>query len=1027
MRERRQESRAARRGWRRRWLSRLVGATLAGAALQPAIAQNGADPYQNDAPLLPDAVSERDIEIRGRFTRQWRQVDNTLVIQVNGAFRLDFGKRQLTSDNAVVWLTPKRSNPDGRRYYELTVYLSGKAQVREPAGTTVEDNALLISNLRTFGRVVKYDDANAVESMEMSELYQKAVADRAAIEADLQQQESDVQTSAPQVKKPADPNKPRPRPRLIRYSLPRGTEPLELADGTPVQIATGRIYLSQSGGPDSPVIEIQADNAVIFPARESAGSLLGQEAASQPAGPPSESKRGEKATEHAPTTVEKQTGVADAKPVENAKRDKKSASQPSETIGAQVAGMLRAVYLEGDVVLSVGDRVVRASRLYYDFERQRAIMLDGVFRAELPDRGVPLYVRAEEIRQLSAREFAADNARVSTSEFYTPHYHVGAERVYIYDRTPRDASGQPSVNQVQGAYEMRNATLNLENVPIAYWPYSKGSFDASETLLRRLSAGYSDDFGVSVETAWYLFNLLGIEAPQGFDASLRLDYFSKRGPAVGIDGKYERPDSFGYFRSYYINDGGEDDFGPLRDNTPENANRGRLLWRHRQYLANNWQLTLEGSYVSDPGFMEEWRKNEWFNEKQQEQAIYLKRAENTEAITFLANWRSLDFVTQTEHLPELTYRRIGDTPDPFVTYSESRVGAVRYRPDDRRFFDNHRVDNTSATDTTARADSRNEAELPIKVPGWNFVPFATVRGSFWDGTALDDGANWRGMGIYGMRGATWLSKVYNDANSDLLDINRIRHVIQPNFAVWWGHSNTRSDLLTPFDEGVETVDAIYGTLIGVKQIWQIKRGEGDKQRTTDLLTLNTELGFFGGEDIPRDDQSNGWVNPYRPEDSRARNYGAVDLQYRITDTTSFLWDMNVDLDDGALDRNNLALLVERSPRLSYVLGYRHAGDINLDYVGGGFNYKLTEKHITGVRMWFDTDRGDVGEIQVTYIRKLPRWYLGFNVEFDKVFDDITFTVSLWPEGIPEWALGSKRFTGLGSSTEITPAKGGIGR
>ena len=182
--------------------------------------------------------------------------------------------------------------------------------------------------------------------------------------------------------------------------------------------------------------------------------------------------------------------------------------------------------------------------------------------------------------------------------------------------------------------------------------------------------------------------MLGQRPPEGFDATFELDYFSRRGPAVGVNADYKRENYFGYTRNYYIYDWGEDNLGPLRDDVPDTKNRGRVLWRHRHYLPNDWEATHEVSYVSDPSFLEEYEKSEWFEGKEQETLLYLKRARDTEAITFLANWRLLDFVTQTEHLPDVTYRRIGDTwLDPLVLYHESRVGAVRYRPDDRRFFD----------------------------------------------------------------------------------------------------------------------------------------------------------------------------------------------------------------------------------------------------------------------------------------------------------------------------------------------------
>jgi hypothetical protein len=179
------------------------------------------------------------------------------------------------------------------------------------------------------------------------------------------------------------------------------------------------------------------------------------------------------------------------------------------------------------------------------------------------------------------------------------------------------------------------------------------------------------------------------------------------------------------------------------------------------------------------------------------------------------------------------------------------------------------------------------------------------------------------------------------------------------------------------------------------------------------------MGVFGNTDGRRE-VSNGYANPLRPENSRARNYFAGDLAYRISDSTSFLYDFNFDLNDRSFDRHDFAIAVERDPRLSYVLGSRYAGDIDLSLVGGGWNYKLTEKHLTAFRAWWDVDTGRVGEVTVSYVRKLPRWWVGISLEYDNVDDNKTVMLSLWPEGIPEWTLGSRRFTGLGSSTGIRP-------
>ena len=116
----------------------------------------------------------------------------------------------------------------------------------------------------------------------------------------------------------------------------------------------------------------------------------------------------------------------------------------------------------------------------------------------------------------------------------------------------------------------------------------------------------------------------------------------------------------------------------------------------------------------------------------------------------------------------------------------------------------------------------------------------------------------------------------------------------------------------------------------------------------------------------------------------------------------------------------MSFAVERSPRLAYVFGYRYAGDIDMNLVGGGWNYRLNEKHLTSVRCWFDAGRGDIGEISAAYVRKLPRWYVGLSCDYSRVDNDLTLSVSVWPEGVPEWTIGRRRFTPLSTSTGIRP-------
>lgn len=974
---------------------------------------------QNDAAdeaLLPEAVSEFDVEMRGRFAWQWKTAAGELAILFQGDFQLTLGRRRLSAEDAVVWIATQRDSR-GQTFHVLTVYLSGNAEVAESVGTVTVDNVLLVSNLRTSGEIFKSQDSHTKQSAAATEFYERAEAARGRIEAGKPINAQYSAIRRPDGKLPDDPRRAK---REVEYQT-GSIETAQDKEGNDVFVATGGVYFAQGGrGVNDEIVEIRAKNAVIFPAQGLTESLSGGVGSTPTAKPAT------------PTPAGQMVESAPGSPPPLARPTGQPAPQATglDGLGASaVAKRVRSVYLEGDVVLSYGSRFIRASRLYYDFELERAIILDSVFRADIPERGIPFYVRADEIRQLSATEFEATNARMTTSEFYTPHYHVGVDKLYLRDMGTMEKQ-EVGGTGIAGRYEMENASLNINNRPLLFWPRAEGALDTSETLLRGARISYDGDFGMTLQTAWYLFNMLGVETPPGWDASLQLDYFSDRGPAVGANFDYETPDYYGLIRTYLMSDRGVDSqIGPIRREgwDPDSDTRGRALVRHRQKLEDRWDMTIELSYVSDPNFLEIYRRSEWFEGKEQETLFYLRRLEDTEAITFLANWRLLDFVTQTEHLPEFEYRRIGDTFEnlPFVSYLESRIGAVRYRPDDRLFFDNRRIfgsgrpfDNRGVSDLTFRIDGREEIEWPFKLANWNLVPFASIRGTYWDGQPLRDGGLWRGLGVFGMRGATQFARVYDNIRSELWDINKIRHIIEPSFVVWGAGSNTRSEFITPFDEGIETVDDFYGAKLGVKQTWQTKRGLEGQQRTVDLLTFNMEVGLFG--DQQPNEISNGYVNVFRPEDSRTRNYLAGDVIYRVSDSTAVLYDFNFDLNDQSYDRHSLAVTVERSPRLAYVFGTRYAGDIEMALIGGGFNYKLNEKHITAFRFWHDVDEGDIGEVSLAYIRKMPRWYGGLVFEYDGVDDDYRVTLSFWPEGIPEWTLGSRRFSGVTSTTGIRP-------
>ncbi|GAH69985.1 unnamed protein product, partial [marine sediment metagenome] len=102
------------------------------------------------------------------------------------------------------------------------------------------------------------------------------------------------------------------------------------------------------------------------------------------------------------------------------------------------AGAVEAIYLCGDVVMTEGQRTVRADEMYYDFLRKKAVAVNAVMRSFDAGRGIPIYVRAAKLHQIAENIFAAENITLTSSEFYLPQISLNASSVIITDTTEID-------------------------------------------------------------------------------------------------------------------------------------------------------------------------------------------------------------------------------------------------------------------------------------------------------------------------------------------------------------------------------------------------------------------------------------------------------------------------------------------------------------------------------------------------------------------------------------------------------------
>ena len=965
------------------------------ASLEPPIVPTG------HPVLSPSSAIPVPLRLQAQETLVWRR-DLEQRIFLRGAVTIDVGYRRLQAGQAVLWLTPSREG--GESTYDVAIYLTDNVRVQETnkasgtittskellVTTRIAQSALLVGNPTPIKRdeqakFEKETPAFARGEELRQDLLNKPVPPAFIPTITITDAETALQrgwiargpgnqliagpadialalshgASGTGVPSPAGPNAPaapKPRPQVLlvvdRFKSYR------LNDKEQVTVAENA-FLMRDNMDKRPPLELRAQHVVLF------------------------------------------------SPVE-----KDNATQPTTAPGGRkgeygdVAKVATGVYLEGDVTLMSGSQQVRATRLYYDFLSDRAIMLDATLSAVDEKRNIPVYMRAAEIRQISRTEFTAKDAKFTTSEFYTPHYHIGASNIYLQDVTAKTESGADIVGEKTFEFAAKDATIQVQGVPIFYWPYLSGSTSKEPLPIKKLRISNSKTYGPTIQTDWDIFGLAGQVHPKGITADLQLDYFGKRGPAAGVDAKYELESALGLLRSYGIYDTGTDRLGrdPARQDLPlETSERGRLTARHKQALDDNWTLTLEGSYITDPNFLETYFTSEFDTDKEQETVFYLKRQDETSALTFLGKWSLYDFTANadlvddqftTEKKPEIKYYRIGDSIlDVFTYYSETGLANVNakttnYSPSfsglqnifAQKYFAAYgsdylaRINDTTirdlyrqkmgwTTDSTLRGDTRQEIDMPLTLGDVKITPYVTGRFTYWDNAfpADQSGDTTRVTGGGGVRAATQFWKVYDEVESTFLDLHRMRHIVEPSVNVFGVGSDQNHPDIQIYDRDVEAASHASGMQMALAQRWQTKRGGPGHWRTTDWITFNMAWNYFWDQNDPNRFLTGrplrGFYFPSRPDLSLVRNSIAMDGSWRIGERVRLVGDGNVNTDSGTLEQASGGIAFDQSPNVSYFIGDRYVTNLNLyePFSEGGNFTTLTPGPATSNEITFAID------------------------------------------------------------------------
>ena len=244
----------------------------------------------------------------------------------------------------------------------------------------------------------------------------------------------------------------------------------------------------------------------------------------------------------------------------------------------------------------------------------------------------------------------------------------------------------------------------------------------------------------------------------------------------------------------------------------------------------------------------------------------------------------------------------------------------------------------------------------------------------------DQGTINRLFGAVGARVTTAFWKVDDTVQSQLLDLHRLRHVIEPELNVFTsGTTVDRSDVYV-FDEQVDSINDLSAVQFGIRQRWQTYRGGPGRWRSVDFLTLNVEAVLFAnqpGDDIINPVGFRGLYFPTLPETSVPRNAINADMTWRIADTTAVLSDVSWNADKRKLATASVGVVAQRDERLSYYVGTRYIDEINSNITTVAADYQVSSKYNLSFAQSFDFGLGENVVSSVAVVRKFDTFFLVF--------------------------------------------------
>ena len=638
---------------------------------------------------------------------------------------------------------------------------------------------------------------------------------------------------------------------------------------------------------------------------------------------------------------------------------------------AQYDSHTHEIHIRGNV------RIYRDTNLYLASEATYNTETKQISAQQMRGDYEPYFVSGDTVQSIGEDAYRIQNGLFTTHDSPDPSFHLRARTIRIYEKDH---------------VVFQNVTFYVGNTPIFWWPYAYQSLDDAFSF--SVSPAFLSSWGPSLLTS------VTFPITEKIKGRIHLDYRTRRGPAIGFDSNinYGKDDnSWAHLKTYYIQDQ-----NPLLNRTALPRN-GVPTGRYRATLEDHTDFTddiyaiVDVTKLSDPFVMQDFYQSEFRMDPVPDAVAAVAKTNPFYTLTAITRVQANNFFDQTERLPEvvLDVKRHALFGGPIYYEGESGVANL-----DRAFPTGEGFQNYSAI----RLDTFHQLTYPNTYFGWlSVVPRVGFRETWYSvsrnlGTSLFEdnknplipnfilpdptrrapidfaGETNRTVVNAGVEASFKLSRVWEDAQSRLLGLDGLRHVIQPftNFS-WVSESGADPASILQFDRyqpstqlrPIDFPQFVSIDSIGNWTVWRLGVRNRLETRRDDITITWLELETFA--DVNFD-------NPYdRTSYSNLFNR----LRFNPLPWASFVVNSQVQAFDKGFTEVNTNLVVQPLSTLEVSLGHRYLHnnpffDNSSLFVVGGY-CRLDDNWGVAVQEQYEAQTRTIEQQRYALYRDLTSW------------------------------------------------------